>query len=141
VQHLNQLVHAVHQIDPQARIHMHVSEQTREVDDCLAFCGQRPMQWLLSNAAVDQRWCLIHATHLTPEETTALAQSQAVTGLCPTTEGNLGDGIFPFESYRTQNGRWGIGGDSHVSRDPFEELRLNMYNGSSPVDVTAPSVT
>lgn len=127
VQHLNQLVQAVHQIDPQARIHMHVSEQTREVDDCLAFCGQRPMQWLLSNAAVDQRWCLIHATHLTSEETTALAQSQAVTGLCPTTEGNLGDGIFPFESYRAQNGRWGIGGDSHVSRDPFEELRLLEY--------------
>lgn len=73
---------------------------------------------------IDSRWCLVHATRMTPDETRALASSGAVAGLCPTTEGNLGDGIFPLPAYRAAGGRFGIGGDSHVSRDPAEELRL-----------------
>ena len=77
------------------KIHMHIAEQVREVDDSLAFSGQRPVQWLLGRVPVDAHWCLIHATHMTPGETTALARSGAVAGLCPITEGNLGDGIFP----------------------------------------------
>ena len=85
------------------------------------------MEWLLENFKVDDHWCLVHATHMTPEETQALARSGATAGLCPTTEANLGDGIFPLPAYRAAGGRYGIGGDSHVSRDPAEELRLLEY--------------
>lgn len=108
-------------------IHIHAAEQTREVDECKAALGKRPVEWLLSNLPVGERWCVVHATHMTDEETRALAASGAVAGLCPTTEGNLGDGIFPLAEYRASNGRYGIGGDSHVSRDPAEELRLLEY--------------
>jgi formimidoylglutamate deiminase len=108
-------------------IHIHAAEQTREVDDSLAALGKRPVEWLLENMAVDARWCLVHATHMTEAETRALAASGATAGLCPTTEGNLGDGIFPLLAYRAAGGRYGIGGDSHVSRDPAEELRLMEY--------------
>ena len=111
----------------EAPIHIHAAEQTREVADSLAWSGQRPVEWLLEHLPVDPRWCLVHATHLNAAETAALAQSGAVTGLCPTTEGNLGDGIFPMQDYRASGGRYGIGGDSHVSRSPFEELRLLEY--------------
>jgi formimidoylglutamate deiminase len=110
-----------------APVHIHASEQTREVDECKATLGKRPVEWLLSHLPVDERWCVVHATHMTDEETRALAASGAVAGLCPTTEGNLGDGIFPLAEYRASNGRYGIGGDSHVSRDPAEELRLLEY--------------
>jgi formimidoylglutamate deiminase len=85
------------------------------------------VEWLLENHRVDERWCLVHATHMNAEETRALAASGAVAGLCPSTEGNLGDGIFPLPGYRAAGGRYGIGGDSHVSRDPAEELRLLEY--------------
>jgi formimidoylglutamate deiminase len=78
---------------PKAPVHIHIAEQTQEVDDCLAWSGQRPVQWLLDHAPVDARWCLIHATHMTPEEYAARPQ-RAVAGICPTTEANLGDGIF-----------------------------------------------
>jgi formimidoylglutamate deiminase len=110
-----------------APVHIHAAEQTKEVDDCLAALGKRPVEWLLENFKVDARWCLVHATHMTPEETKALAKSGATAGLCPTTEANLGDGIFPLPAYRAGGGRYGIGGDSHVSRDPAEELRLLEY--------------
>jgi formimidoylglutamate deiminase len=110
-----------------APIHVHAAEQTKEVDDCRAALGRRPVEWLLAQMRVDQRWCVVHATHMTDEETRALAASGAVAGLCPTTEGNLGDGIFPLAEYRASSGRYGIGGDSHVSRDPAEELRLLEY--------------
>ena len=110
-----------------APIHIHAAEQTKEVEDCRLALGQRPVEWLLSNFPVDERWCLVHATHMVEDETRALAKSGAVAGLCPTTEGNLGDGVFPLLDYRAAGGRYGIGGDSHVSRDPAEELRLLEY--------------
>jgi formimidoylglutamate deiminase len=108
-------------------IHIHAAEQTKEVEDCVAALGQRPVEWLLEHANLDRRWCVVHATHMTSEEAAALARSGATAGLCPTTEGNLGDGIFPLLAYRAAGGRYGIGGDSHVSRDPAEELRLLEY--------------
>ena len=110
-----------------APVHIHAAEQTKEVEDCVATLGRRPVEWLLENAQVDARWCLVHATHMTAEETRALAQSGATAGICPTTEANLGDGLFPLPAYRETGGRWGIGSDSHVSRDPVEELRLLEY--------------
>jgi formimidoylglutamate deiminase len=114
-------------IEPDMPIHIHAAEQTKEVDDCIAALGKRPVEWLLENHRVDKRWCVVHATHMTPEETRALASSGATAGLCPTTEGSLGDGIFPLLAFRAAGGRYGIGGDSHVSRDPAEELRLLEY--------------
>ena len=121
---LKELVAAV---DERSVIHIHAAEQTREVEECTLALHKRPVEWLLENCAVDGRWCLVHATHMQPAEVTGLAASGAVAGLCPTTEGNLGDGICPLVAYRGASGRWGIGGDSHVSRDPAEELRLLEY--------------
>lgn len=114
-------------LDGRMPVHIHAAEQTREVEECTLALGKRPVEWLLENCAVDDRWCLVHATHMEQSEVEALAASGAVAGLCPTTEANLGDGIFPLVDYRGANGRWGIGGDSHVSRDPAEELRLLEY--------------
>jgi formimidoylglutamate deiminase len=112
---------------PGAPIHVHVAEQQQEVTDCLAFCGQRPVDWLLAHAPVGPRWCLVHATHMTPDETTALAATGAVAGLCPTTEANLGDGLFPLAAYLDAGGRLGIGSDSHISVSPIAELRWLEY--------------
>jgi formimidoylglutamate deiminase len=97
------------------------------VADSLAWSGERPVSWLLNRFAVDARWCLIHATHLDESEVSRLAASKAVAGLCPTTEANLGDGIFPATDYIALGGSWGIGSDSHVSLDVVEELRLLEY--------------
>ena len=108
-------------------VHIHVAEQEKEVNDCLAWSGQRPIQWLLDHFTVDERWCLIHATHIDDNELRQLAASGAVAGLCPTTEANLGDGIFPCNQYMTLHGRWGIGSDSHVSLNVVEELRWLEY--------------
>ena len=108
-------------------IHMHVAEQIREVDDCVASTGRRPVEWLLENAAPDERWCLVHATHMTDEETRRVALSGAVVGLCPITEANLGDGFFPIERYLQSNGRFGLGSDSNVLIDASEEMRLLEY--------------
>jgi formimidoylglutamate deiminase len=110
-----------------APIHVHVAEQQQEVADCLAWSGQRPVAWLLDHAPVGPRWCLVHATHMTPHETRALARSGAVAGLCPTTEANLGDGLFPLATYLEAGGRLGIGSDSHVSVSPIAELRWLEY--------------
>ena len=114
-------------LDPSAPIHIHVAEQTREVEDCLAWSGRRPVARLLDTHPVGPRWCLVHATHVDPAETRALAASGAVAGLCPTTEANLGDGIFPLEAFLAGGGRFGIGSDSHVSISPVEELRWLEY--------------
>lgn len=108
-------------------VHIHIAEQQKEVEACLAWSGQRPVAWLLDHVDVDGRWCLVHATHMDAEETTRLAVSGAVAGLCPTTEANLGDGIFPAREYGADRGKWGIGSDSHVSVSPWEELRLLEY--------------
>lgn len=124
---LRELLAGLERLDPDAPLHIHVAEQTREVEESLAFSGQRPVDWLLDHLPVDRRWCLVHATHMTDAETRRLAASGAVAGLCPATEANLGDGIFPMHDYRDGGGRYGIGGDSHVSRSPFEELRLLEY--------------
>ncbi|GLK90069.1 formimidoylglutamate deiminase [Pseudomonas turukhanskensis] len=108
-------------------VHIHIAEQQKEVDDCLAWSQQRPLQWLFDHAPVDARWCLVHATHANPDEVRQMAASQAVAGLCLTTEANLGDGIFPAVDYLAQGGRLGIGSDSHVSVSVAEELRWLEY--------------
>jgi len=110
-----------------APVHIHIAEQVKEVDDCLAWSGQRPVEWLLAHAEVDARWCLVHATHMTGEESAALAASEAVAGLCPITEANLGDGIFAMPVFREAGGRFGIGSDSNVLIDMTEELRWLEY--------------
>lgn len=118
---------ALDAIDSAAPIHIHIAEQTAEVDDCLAWSGKRPVQWLLDQGIVSKRWCLVHATHLDRDETLRLAASRAVVGLCPTTEANLGDGIFPAAEYMAAGGRIGIGSDSHISVSVAEDLRLLEY--------------
>ena len=108
-------------------IHIHIAEQVKEVEDCLAWSGKRPVEWLLDSAPVDHRWCLVHATHMTEAETRALARSGAVAGLCPITEANLGDGLFPLEAFQQSGGTFGVGSDSNVRIDMLEELRLLEY--------------
>ncbi len=112
---------------PNGPVHAHAAEQTREVDDCVAWSGRRPVEWLLENAAVDRSWCLIHATHLTPAETQGLAASGAVAGLCPITEANLGDGFFPTRDFLAAGGQFGVGTDSNILIDPAQELRGLEY--------------
>jgi len=112
---------------PGAPIHIHVAEQRAEVDACMAALGARPAQWLLDRFDVDARWCFVHATHVDADEVHALARSGAVAGLCPTTEANLGDGIFPAADYLDADGAFGIGSDSHVCVDWRAELRLLEY--------------
>jgi formimidoylglutamate deiminase len=104
-------------------IHIHAAEQTREVAECLAWSGARPIEWLLEHAGVDARWCVVHATHMTAEETRRLAASGAVAGLAPTTEADLGDGTFPGRAYLDAGGSFGVGSDSNTIIDPFGELR------------------
>jgi len=108
-------------------IHIHIAEQIGEVQDCLATRGARPVEWLFEHAPVDARWTLIHATHLSEREREQIARSGAVAGLCPTTEANLGDGLFPLADYLDANGTLGIGSDSHISVSPVEELRWLEY--------------
>ena len=112
---------------PGDTVHIHVAEQVKEVRDCVAALGARPVRWLLDHAPVGEGWCLVHATHCDPGELVSLARSGAVAGLCPTTEANLGDGIFPLGDFAALGGGLGIGTDSHVSRSPVEELRLLDY--------------
>jgi formimidoylglutamate deiminase len=109
-------------------IHIHAAEQTQEVNDCIAALGVRPVEWLITNAEVDARWCLVHATHMTEDETQALAHTGAVAGLCPLTEANLGDGVFNADQYVAARGRLGIGSDSNIELDAAAELRQLEYN-------------
>jgi formiminoglutamate deiminase len=108
-------------------IHIHIAEQVKEVDDCLAATGQRPVRWLMNHAEVDRRWCLVHATHINATETERLARSGAVAGLAPITEANLGDGVFPAADFLAAGGAFGIGSDSNVLIDAAEELRILEY--------------
>ena len=112
---------------PEGPIHIHVAEQMREVEDCLAWSGQRPVRWLLDHAAVDRRWCLIHATHMDKSEVRDMAQTGAVAGLCPITEANLGDGVFAGVDFHDYGGVYGVGSDSNVEIDAPGELRLFEY--------------
>jgi len=108
-------------------MHIHVAEQQREVQQCFASYGRRPVRWLLENFDVGSAWNLVHATHMDADEVAALASSGAVAVLCPSTEANLGDGLFPLHDYLQHGGRIAIGSDSHISINPFEELRWLEY--------------
>jgi formimidoylglutamate deiminase len=112
---------------PKRPIHIHIAEQTGEVDDCLAVRGARPVEWLLDNAEVGADWVLVHATHLTEREVRGIAGSGATVAICPTTEANLGDGLFPLPEFLADGGRIGIGSDSNTSVSPAEELRWLEY--------------
>ncbi len=114
-------------LPPDRPIHIHIAEQQKEVDSCLAFSGRRPVELLFDTEDINTRWCLVHATHLTDHEVTLIAQSKSVAGICTSTEGNLGDGFFPLPDFIRQHGRFGIGSDSHVSQSPVEELRWLEY--------------
>jgi formiminoglutamate deiminase len=118
---------AVTSLTPDGPVHIHVAEQTAEVEACLAWSGARPVEWLLANADVGPRWCLVHATHMNDAESVTLALSSAVAGLCPITEANLGDGLFLAGSYLGAGGAFGVGSDSNVRIDLSEELRLFEY--------------
>ncbi len=107
--------------------HLHVAEQKKEISDCLAHCNQRPMQWLLNNLDISSRFNLVHSTHLDDDELAKLAKSGATVVLCPSTEGNLGDGIFRMREYVKLGGRWCIGTDSHIGLNPMEEFRMIDY--------------
>jgi formimidoylglutamate deiminase len=124
---LSAAVKHVRSLDPQAPVHIHIAEQQKEVDDCLAHYGQRPVQWLLDNADLDKHWCLIHATHIDEQERKGIIASHAIAGICPTTEANLGDGIFPTDEFLIDDGTFAIGSDSHISVNPIEELRWLEY--------------
>ncbi|HEY0594215.1 formimidoylglutamate deiminase [Sphingopyxis sp.] len=115
-------------MSPAGPVHIHAAEQVKEVADCVAWSGARPVEWLLDNAGVDARWCLIHSTHLDESEVPRLAASGAVAGLCPITEGNLGDGIFPAIDYLAAGGRFGVGTDSNILVDAAQELRALEYS-------------
>ncbi|UDL94121.1 formimidoylglutamate deiminase [Lichenihabitans sp. PAMC28606] len=109
-------------------VHIHIAEQMKEVEDCLAWSGQRPVEWLLDHAPVDDRWCLIHATHMTEAETLRMAATGAVAGLCPITEANLGDGTFKAPTFTEAGGRFGVGSDSNVLIGLSDELRQLEYS-------------
>lgn len=125
---LREALAGLHAMDATAPVHIHIAEQTAEVDACLVWSGQRPVQWLLDHAAVDARWCLVHATHMSATESASAARSGAVAGLCPSTEANLGDGIFDAPTWLQAGGRWGVGSDSHACVNAAEELMLLEYS-------------
>jgi formiminoglutamate deiminase len=112
---------------PDAPVHIHIAEQAGEVRDCISWSGLRPVRWLLDHAAVDSRWCLVHATHVDANELADIAKRGAVVGLCPVTEANLGDGIFPAREFVAAGGRFGVGTDSNVRISLAGELSLLEY--------------
>ncbi|UWX03698.1 formimidoylglutamate deiminase [Pseudoxanthomonas sp. NC8] len=118
---------ALDALPPGIPLHVHIAEQIGEVQDCLTVRNARPVEWLLDHAPVDADWTLVHATHLTAGEIAGIAGSGATVAICPTTEANLGDGLFPLRDYLDAGGAWGIGSDSHVSVSPVEELRWLEY--------------
>ena len=132
-------IHSMRGVDPEDIIkvantgrrdipfHIHISEQLKEVEESLKYLGKRPVEWMLDQVELSDRFHLVHATHLTKEETVKLGESGANVVLCPSTEGNLGDGLFPLKMYQENGGEWSIGTDSHVGLNPFEELRILDY--------------
>ena len=152
-------LHSLRAVPPQAmaqtlaalpadsRVHIHIAEQVAEVEDCMAVRKARPVRWLYDHADVDERWTLVHATHLDDAETRAIARSGATVAICTTTEATLGDGLFPLRDYLDAGGRWGVGSDSHISVSPIEELRWLEYGQrlitrrrNIAVDADSPSV-
>ncbi|MEM7124002.1 MAG: formimidoylglutamate deiminase [Pseudomonadota bacterium] len=124
---LSETLTGLNRMDDTAPVHIHIAEQTREVEECQEWSGMRPVTWLYNHFDVGQRWCLVHATHINRMEAWMVSNSRAVAGLCPTTEANLGDGIFPLGLYMRGEGSFGIGSDSHISVSPIEELRWLEY--------------
>ncbi len=124
---LKESTEAFRRLSPKGPIHIHAAEQTGEVNACLEWSSRAPVEWLLANAGVDDKWCLIHSTHVTETEIKALADSGAVAGLCPTTEANLGDGIFPLVKYAKAGGVFAIGTDSNITINMLDELRWLEY--------------
>ncbi|RZJ64312.1 MAG: formimidoylglutamate deiminase [Flavobacterium sp.] len=121
------VIRLTQEMDNEKPFHIHVSEQLKEIEDCLNFHGKRPVQWLLDNCDVNENYHLVHATHLDDSEVSGIAKSGANVVICPSTEGNLGDGLFRFEEFKNAGGNWSIGTDSHVGLNPFEELRILDY--------------
>lgn len=113
---------------PDAPVHIHIAEQVKEVDDCIVWSGQRPVEWLLDHQELSSRWCLIHATHMTDAETVRMAEAGAIAGLCPVTEANLGDGTFNATVFRAAGGKFGVGSDSNVLIGIADELRQYEYS-------------
>jgi formimidoylglutamate deiminase len=109
-------------------VHIHIAEQQQEVADCIAHHGRRPVEWLLENVALDARWNLVHATQATPAELAGVQGAGASIVICPSTEANLGDGVFDLPDWLGRQGNWSIGSDSHVTRSWQEELRLLEYS-------------
>lgn len=124
---MSEVVSHLEDMGNQGPIHIHIAEQTQEVEQSIRALGNRPVEWLLDNHDVDKRWCLIHATHMTPEETARVAKSGATVGICPTTEANLGDGLFPLREYLDHEGHIAIGSDGNTCTNPMEELRWLEY--------------
>ncbi|MFO0994072.1 MAG: formimidoylglutamate deiminase [Hyphomicrobiales bacterium] len=125
---LGEVIAELDRLDTKSPIHIHIAEQTKEVDDCLAWSGKRPVDYLMSKFDLSPRWCAIHATHMTETETEGLARSGMIAGLCPTTEANLGDGIFPGDRFLAAKGAISIGSDSHITVSPAEDLRQLEYS-------------
>ncbi|MND20491.1 8-oxoguanine deaminase [compost metagenome] len=113
---------------PDAPVHIHIAEQVKEVEDCIAWSGQRPVEWLLDHQELSSRWCLIHATHMTDDETQRMAEAGAIAGLCPVTEANLGDGTFNATVFHKAGGKFGVGSDSNVLIGISDELRQYEYS-------------
>lgn len=126
VNHLD-ILRVINDLPNNFPFHIHVSEQLKEVEDCVNYLGKRPVEWLLDNVDLNERFHLVHATHLTADEIERLARSKANVVLCPSTEGNLGDGIFPLREFQSFGGAWSIGTDSNIGLNPLEELRLLDY--------------
>jgi formimidoylglutamate deiminase len=120
-------VKSFRRVNPDGVIHIHAAEQAQEVDGCMNWAGKRPVEWLLDHAPLDDKWCLIHCTHVNDQEILGLVQANVVVGLCPTTEANLGDGIFPLVAFDNAGGTFGIGSDSHITVNMFDELRWLEY--------------
>jgi formimidoylglutamate deiminase len=128
VDELREVLQEFDRLEPSGPIHIHAAEQSREVEECLAATGKRPIELLLGNFEISRRWCVIHATHMTESETGELARSRAFAGLCPTTEANLGDGIFNARQFQEKHGMIAIGSDSNISVSVADELRQLEYS-------------
>ncbi|MBL7844038.1 MAG: formimidoylglutamate deiminase [Cyclobacteriaceae bacterium] len=121
------VIRTVEQGPKEIPFHLHAAEQLKEVEDSVAFLKKRPIEWLLENISLNDRFHMVHCTHMNDNEVAGLAKSKAHAVLCPGTEGNLGDGIFRLTDYHRHGGSWSIGTDSHISLNPLEDLRWLDY--------------